>query len=70
MIVIQWDMNTISPDEMEKIYDNIIKYTNEKILVLPKDLWVLPDVSKDYLLHLRDKINEIIKEMEEENETN
>ena len=66
MIVIQWDMNIISPDEMEKIYDNIVKYTNEKILVLPKDLWVLSDVSKDYLLHLRDKIDEIIKEMEEE----
>lgn len=65
MIVIQWDMNTVSPDEMEKIYDNIIKHTNEKILVLPKDLWVLQDVNKDYLLHLRDKINEIIKEMEE-----
>lgn len=65
MIIIQWDMSTISPDEMEKIYHNIINYTNEKILVLPKDLWVLPDVSKDYLLHLRDKINEIIKEMEE-----
>lgn len=65
MVVIQWDVNAISPDEMEKIYDNITNYTNEKILVLPKDLWVLQDVSKDYLLHLRDEINEIIKEMEE-----
>ena len=70
MIIIQWDMNTISPGEMEKIYHNIIKYTNEKILVLPKDLWVLQDADKDYLLHIRDEINEIIKEMEEENETN
>ena len=61
MIIIQWDTSTISPDEMEKIYNNIIKHTNEKILVLPKDLWVLQDVSKDYLLHLRDKINEILE---------
>jgi hypothetical protein len=50
---------------MEKIYNNIIKYTDEKILALPKDLWVLRDVNKDYLLHLRNKIDEIIKEMEE-----
>jgi t-SNARE complex subunit (syntaxin) len=66
VIVIQWDMNTISQAEMEKIYHNIRKYTNEKIRVLPKNLWVLQDVNKDYLLHLRDKIDEIIKEMEEE----
>lgn len=65
MIVIQWDTKTISPDEMSDIYHNLIKEVSEKIIVLPKDLWVLQDVDKNYLLRIRDEINEIIKEMEE-----
>jgi hypothetical protein len=65
MIVIQWDTKTIEPDVMSDIYHNLIKQVSEKIIVLPKDLWVLQDVNKDYLLHLRNKIDEIIKEMEE-----
>ena len=65
MIIIQWDTKTIAPDEMSNIYHNLIKEVSEKIIVLPKDLWVLQDVGKDYLLHIRDEINEIIKEMEE-----
>ena len=64
MIVIQWDTKTIEPDVMSDIYHNLIKQVSEKIIVLPKDLWVLQDVDKDYLLHIRDEINEIIKEME------
>ena len=65
MIIIQWDTKTIEPDIMSDIYHNLIKEVSEKIIVLPKDLWVLQDVDKDYLLHIRDEINEIIKEMEE-----
>lgn len=65
MIVIQWDTETIEPDVMSDIYHNLIKEVSEKIIVLPKDLWVLQDVNKDYLLRIRDEINEIIKEMEE-----
>ena len=65
MIIIQWDTKTIEPDVMSDIYHNLIKEVSEKIIVLPKDLWVLQDVNKDYLLHIRDEINEIIKEMEE-----
>ena len=65
MIVIQWDTKTIEPDVMSDIYYNLIKQVSEKIIVLPKDLWILQDVDKNYLLHLREEIDEIIKEMEE-----
>ena len=59
MIIIQWDTKTIAPDEMSNIYHNLIKQVSEKIIVLPKDLWVLQDVDKNYLLHIRDEINKI-----------
>lgn len=68
MIIIQWDTKTIEPDVMSDIYHNLIKQVSEKIIVLPKDLWVLRDVDKDYLLHIRDEIDEIINELEELNE--
>lgn len=61
MIIIQWDTKTIAPDEMSDIYNNLIKQVSEKIIVLPKDLWVLQDVDKDYLAHIRDEINEILE---------
>ena len=66
MIVIQWDTKTIEPDVMSDIYHNLIEQVSEKIIVLPKNLWILQDVDKDYLLHIRDEINEIIDGMEEE----
>ena len=61
MIIIQWDTKTIAPDEMSNIYHNLIKQVSEKIIVLPKDLWVLQDVDKNYLLHIRDEINKILE---------
>ena len=53
MMIIQWDPKTIAPDEMSDIYHNLIKQVSEKIIVLPKDLWVLQDVDKKYLTHIR-----------------
>ena len=61
MIIIQCDTKTIAPDEMSNIYHNLIKQVSEKIIVLPKDLWVLQDVDKNYLLHIRDEINKILE---------
>jgi hypothetical protein len=61
MIIIQWDTKTIEPDVMSDIYHNLIKQVSEKIIVLPKDLWVLQDVNKEYLTHIRDEINEILE---------
>jgi hypothetical protein len=61
MIIIQWDTKTIDPDVMGDIYHNLIKQVSEKIIVLPKDLWVLQDVNKEYLTHIRDEINEILE---------
>jgi hypothetical protein len=46
---------------MGDIYHNLIKQVSEKIIVLPKDLWVLQDVNKEYLTHIRDEINEILE---------
>ena len=65
MIIIQWDTKTIAPDEMSDIYHNLIEQVSEKIIVLPKDLWVLQDVDKDYLLHIRNEIDEIDKQITE-----
>lgn len=61
MIIIQWETKTIAPDEMSDIYQNLIKQVSEKIIVLPKDLWVLQDVNKEYLVHICDEINEILE---------
>ena len=61
MIIIQWDPETIESDVMSDIYHNLIQQVSEKIIVLPKDLWVLQDVDKDYLTHIRDEINEILE---------
>ena len=46
---------------MSNIYHNLIKQVSEKIIVLPKDLWILQDVDKNYLLHIRDEINKILE---------
>lgn len=61
MMIIQWDINTIDPSTMHNIYEEMIKFIPDKIIVLPKDLWVLQDVNKEYLTHIRDEINEILE---------
>lgn len=61
MMIIQWDMNTIDPLTMRDIYEEMIKFIPDKVIVLPKELWILQDVSKEYLTHIRDEINEILE---------
>lgn len=61
MMIIQWDMNTIDPLTMHDIYEEMIKFIPDKVIVLPKELWILQDVSKEYLTHIRDEINEILE---------
>ena len=61
MTIIQWDTQTIDPLTMSDIYQEIIKTIPDKVIVLPKELWVLQDVNKEYLTHIRDEINEILE---------
>lgn len=61
MMIIHWDPTTIDPEEMGHIYNNLCDTIEDKIIVLPKDLWVLQDVNKEYLTHIRDEINEILE---------
>jgi hypothetical protein len=61
MMIIQWDTQTIDPLTMSDIYQEIIKTIPDKVIVLPKELWVLQDVNKEYLTHIRDEINEILE---------
>ena len=61
MMIIQWDINTIDPLTMHDIYKEMIKTIPDKVIVLPKDLWVLQDVNKEYLTRIRDEINEILE---------
>jgi hypothetical protein len=61
MMIIQWDTQTIDPSTMYDIYQEIIKTIPDKVIVLPKELWILQDVNKEYLTHIRDEINEILE---------
>lgn len=65
MMIIQWDTQTIDPLTMHDIYQKIIKIIPDKVIVLPKELWVLQDVNKEYLTHIRDEINEILESGDE-----
>jgi hypothetical protein len=65
MTIIQWDTQTIDPLTMSDIYQEIIKTIPDKVIVLPKELWVLQDVNKEYLTHIRDEINEILESGDE-----
>ena len=61
MMIIQWDPETIDPEDMYNIYNSLRDTIEDKIIVLPKDLWVLQDVDKKYLTHIRDEINKILE---------
>lgn len=61
MMIIQWDPEIIDPEDMHDIYNSLRDTIEDKIIVLPKDLWVLQDVDKKYLTHIRDEINEILE---------
>lgn len=61
MMIIQWDPEIIDPEDMHDIYNSLRDTVEDKIIVLPKDLWVLQDVDKKYLTHVRDEINEILE---------
>ena len=61
MMIIQWDPKTIEPEYMCDIYNSLRDTIEDKIIVLPKDLWVLQDVDKKYLTRVRDEINEILE---------
>jgi hypothetical protein len=61
MMIIQWDTQTIDPLTMHDIYQEMIKTIPDKVIVLPKELWILQDVNKEYLTHIRDEINEILE---------
>jgi hypothetical protein len=65
MTIIQWDTQTIDPLTMSDIYQEIIKTIPDKVIVLPKELWVLQDVNKEYLTHIRYEINEILESGDE-----
>ena len=58
MMIIQWDTQTIDPSTMNEIYKEMIKTIPDKVIILPKELWVLQDVNKEYLTHIRDEIND------------
>lgn len=65
MMIIQWDTQTIDPLTMHDIYQEMIKIIPDKVIVLPKELWILQDVNKEYLTHIRDEINEILESGDE-----
>ena len=61
MMIIHWDPETIDPEDTHDIYNSLRDTIEDKIIVLPKDSWVLQDVDKKYLTHIRDEINKILE---------
>lgn len=61
MMIIQCDTQKIEPLTIHDFYQEMIKIIPDKVIVLPKELWVLQDVNKEYLTHIRDEINEILE---------
>ena len=60
-MIIQCDTQKIEPLTIHDFYQEMIKIIPDKVIVLPKELWVLQDVNKEYLTHIRDEINEILE---------
>ena len=65
MMIIQCDTQKIEPLTIHDFYQEMIKIIPDKVIVLPKELWVLQDVNKEYLTHIRDEINEILESGDE-----
>ena len=65
MMIIQYDLEDI--DIAQEISEYLYKKTDEDFLFIPKNFWILNNIEPEYLVELRDKINEIL-EKEDSNE--
>ena len=59
MIIIQYDLENI--DVAYEISDALKNKISEPYIFIPKNFWVLQNVEKEYLTHIRDEINKILE---------
>lgn len=60
MIVLQYDMDKISPEQIYKIFQSFKEITDEKIIALPNDVNIIRNCSLYQLYQIRQMIDETI----------
>ena len=68
MIILRYDTNVYSPEELQEYYSWLRKNTGEEVIVLPNELDILFNCSTVDLYSLIDHIKEIIRQKEIANE--
>ena len=60
MILLQYDMDKISPEQIYKIFQSLKETTDEKIIALPNGIDIIRNCSLDQLYQMRQTIDEAI----------
>lgn len=60
MILLQYDMDKISPEQIYKIFQSFKEVTDEKIIALPNNVNIIRDCSLYQLNCIRELIDEAI----------
>lgn len=60
MILLQYDMDRISPEQIYKIFQSFKEVTDEKLIVLPNGIDIIRNCSLYQLYQIRQMIDETI----------
>lgn len=60
MILLQYDMDKISPEQIYKIFQSFKEITDEKLIVLPNGIDIIRNCSLYQLYQIRQMIDETI----------
>ena len=61
MDILMVDFDKYTPDKVQSIVDEWKNLTNNNLLILPKDIGVIRELSVEALIQIRDWINEILE---------
>jgi hypothetical protein len=64
MNVLIVDTNKIDLDTVQKVFDACADKTMDDVLVIPKGIDILQDISVDWMKMIRDRLDEKIKALE------
>lgn len=65
MVLLRFDFDKHSPEELQAFINGVKEIMHEDIIAVPNDVDVLFNCATDYLIYLRDKIDNIIKQKDE-----
>lgn len=68
MILFRFDFDKHSPEELQVFVNGVKEMMHEDVIAVPNDVDVLFNCATDYLIYLRDKIDNIIKQKDESDE--